>query len=75
MEEPLIETPIDFPVKSTMELVPSLIAISLRSPGIYDSVQIFPHETRSQEIKLLMVQSAVSSVFIIDDSHLSLICD
>jgi len=58
-----------------MELISSLAAIraslSLRSPYKYDPVQICLQETGSQEIRLLMVQSAVGSVFIVDDSHLS----
>ena len=36
VEESLIETPKGLPVEPIMELVPSLIAISLRSPDVYN---------------------------------------
>ena len=43
VKEPLIETLVYLRVEPTME--PSLTAISLRSPDVYDSLQIFLHET------------------------------
>ena len=62
-----------------MELISSLAvmraSLSLRSPDEYDSLQICLQETCSREIKLLMVQSVVGSVFIMDDSLLSATCD
>jgi len=70
VEEPLIETHIDLPEESTMKLISFLTAISLRSSDIYDLLQIFLREIGSQEINLLMVQSAVSFIFIMDDSRL-----
>ena len=57
-----------------MELVSSLTAIPLTSPDIYDPLQIFLQETGSQEISLFMVQSAVRSVSIMGNLHLSTIC-
>jgi len=75
VEELLIDTLMKLLVEPTMELVPSLTAIPLRSPDIYDSLQIFLQKTGSQEISLLMVQSAVRSVFIMDDLHLFAIYD
>jgi len=60
-----------------MELVPSLIvmrtSLSSRSPGEYDPLQICLQETDSQDIRVLMVQSAIGSVFIMDDVPLSAI--
>ena len=68
--EELINTLVELLVEPIMELVPSLIAILLRSPDIYDSLQIFLQETGSQKISLLMIQSAICSVFIMDGLHL-----
>ena len=46
VEELLIETLVDLPAKSTMELLFSSpvmrILVSLRSPDLYDLLQIFP---------------------------------
>jgi len=53
---------------------PMIFHLSLRSPNVYDPLQIFLQEAGSQEIKLVMVQSALSSIFIMDDSHLSTTC-
>ena len=65
IEELSIETLVNFSVKPTMKLVSFLIlmrdSLSLRSPDVYDTSQIFLHETGSQEIMLLLVQSALSS--------------
>jgi len=41
MKVPLIEIHVDLPATPTMELVPSLTAISLRSPNVYDLWQVF----------------------------------
>ena len=67
VEEPLIETLVELPVEPIMELVPSLTAIPLSSPDVYNPMQIFLQETGSQEISLFIVQSAVRSVFIMND--------
>ena len=71
-EKTLIKSLIDLPTEPTMELMSSLIAMraSLKLPDVYDPLQIILQETGSQEIKLLMMQSAVNSVFIMNDSHL-----
>ena len=45
VKESLIETIVDLPVEPTMELVPSLTAISLRSLNVYDPLQIFLQKT------------------------------
>jgi len=45
----------------------------LRSPDAYDLLQICLQELGSLEIKPLMVQNAVSSVFIMDDVPQSVI--
>jgi len=62
-----------------MKLVSSLAGLGtsllLRSPDEYDPLQIYQQETCSQKIRLLMMQSAISSVFIMDDSYLSASCD
>ena len=77
VEKPSIETLVDLPKELIRNLVPSLTAMraSLRSPNVYYPLQIFIHETGSQNINLLMVQSTVHSVFITDDSHMSATCD
>jgi len=67
----LIDTLVELLVELIIELVSSLTAIPLKSPDIYDPLQIFLQETESQEISLLMVQSTIHSVFIMDDLHLS----
>ena len=43
------------------------VLLSLRLPDTYDSLQIFLQQLGSQEIKLLMGQSTISSVFSEDD--------
>jgi len=79
VEELPIETLVDLPTELTMGLLslspPMIFSLSLRSPDVYDLLQIFLQEAGSQEIKLVMVQSAVSLVFIMDDSHMSATCD
>jgi len=47
VEESLMETPVDLPVESIINLVLSLTAISLKSPDIYDQLHIFLQETES----------------------------
>ena len=58
VEELLIETLVDILTESTMELVPSLTvmraSLFLRLPDVYDLLQIFLHETISQEIDTLI---------------------
>jgi len=75
VEELYIGTLVELLVEPIVELVLYLTAIPLRSPDIYDLLQIFLQETRSQETSLSMVQNAISSVFIMVDSHLSAACD
>ena len=48
-------------------------SLLLRSPDGYDPLQICLQEIGSQEIRLLMMPSAVGSVFIIDDMSQSAI--
>jgi len=71
VEELHVETLVDLPTKPTLELVRSLAAMRvsffLRSPNVYDSLQICLQEPGSQEIKSLMVQSTIGSVFIMND--------
>ena len=59
VKELLIGTLVDLLAESTMKLLPSSpamrIPVSLRSPDLYDSFQIFLQETESQEIKLFKV--------------------
>ena len=56
-----IETIVDLPVEPTLELVPSLTvmmaSLFLRSPDVYDILQIFLQETGSQEISALVCGS------------------
>jgi len=75
VKEPLIKTLVKLSVEPTMELVPSLTCILLRSPDVYDLLQIFLQETGSQEFSIFMVQSTLCLVFIMDDSSLSATCD
>jgi len=64
------------PTMRSLSLSPTMIfSLSLRSPDVYDTLQIFLQEAKLQEIKQVMMQSAVSSVFIMNDSHLSATCD
>ena len=59
VKEPLIETLVDLSVEPTMELVPSLTVISLRSSDVYDPLQIFRQETGSQKIGVLVYEFSV----------------
>ena len=71
VEELPIETLVDFPAEPTLELASHLAAMRvsffLRSPDVNDLLQICLQEPGSQEMRSLMLQSAVSSVFIMDD--------
>ena len=59
IEEPLIGTSADLLAELVMELVPStpaaIVPVTLRSPDLYDHLQIFLQETESHEISLFMV--------------------
>ena len=74
-----IEIFVDFSTEPTMRLLslspPMIVLLSLRLSDIYDPLQIFLQEAGSHEIKLVMVQSAVSSIFIMDNSHMFATCD
>jgi len=53
VEEPLIENLVDLLTEPTREVVSSLKVISLRSPDVYDPLQIFLQETILHEIGTL----------------------
>jgi len=55
VEEPLIENLVDLLTEPTREVVSSLKVISLRSPDVYDPLQIFLQETILHEIGTLGV--------------------
>ena len=61
----------DLPPEPTMKIVPSLVAMKtsllLRPPDEYDPLQICLQEIGLQDIMLLMMPSAVGSVFIMND--------
>jgi len=65
-----VEILVDLPAELTLKLVPPLAAMRvsffLRSPDVYDPLQICLQESGSQEINALLVQSALCSVFIMD---------
>ena len=71
VEELPLETFIDLSTKPTLKLVPPVAAMRvsffLKSPDVYDPLQICLQKPGSQEIRPLMVQSVVDSVFIMDD--------
>jgi len=78
VEELPIDTLVNLSTELTIELFSSVMiffSLSLRSPNIYDPLQIFLQEMGAQEIRLLKVQSAVNSIFIMDNSHLSVPCN
>ena len=54
VKEHLIETLVNLPMEPTMES--SLTTISLRSPDVYDSLQIFLQEIGSLEIGVLVCE-------------------
>jgi len=68
----------DLPAEPTMKLLPSSpamrVQLSLRSSDTYDSLQIFLQQTGSQEIKRLIVQSTIGSVFSRDDLPRHIAC-
>ena len=61
-----------------MELMTSTPAMRVplyqRSPDLYDPLQIFLHETESQEVRLFIVRSSVDLVLILEDAPLSVTC-
>ena len=73
VEELPVETLVDLLAEPTLELVPPLtgmkVSFFFRLPNAYDPLQICLQEPGSQEIRPLMVQSAVSSVFIMNNLH------
>jgi len=73
--EPLMETSADLPAELVMELVPPTpavrVPVTLRSPDLYDSLQIFLQETGSQLIKQFIVRSIVDSALTQKDMHVS----
>ena len=78
VEEPLIEIFVDLPAEPTMDLLPSSsatrVTLSLRSRDTYDPLDIFLQQAGSQEIKFLIVQSTIVSVFSGDDLHRHAAC-
>ena len=64
VEELLVETLVDILAELTLKLVPPLAAIRvsffLRSPDVYDPLQIFLQEICSQEISILICGSVFS---------------
>jgi len=54
VNEPLIETLVDFPVEPTIE--PYLTCIFLRSPDVYDPLKIFLQEIGSPDIGALVCE-------------------
>ena len=76
--EPLVETLADLSVELVMELAPPTpavrVPVTLRSPDFYDPLQIFLHETESQEVRLFIVRSSVDLVLILEDAPLSVTC-
>ena len=71
VEDLPIDTLVDLPAETTLELVPPLSVMNvlffLTSPDVYDPLRICLQEPDSQEIRPLMVQSAVDSIFIMND--------
>ena len=64
VEELHVETLVDLPVEPTLEIVPPLAAMRasffLRSPDVYNPLQIFLHKTGSQEIDALVCELVYS---------------
>ena len=71
--EPFVETLTNLSAELAMELVPPTpvvrVPVTLKSPDLYDSLQIFLQETGSQEIWLFMVRSTVESILIREDCN------
>ena len=71
IEESLVEILADLPAEFAMDLVPSSPAVRvflpLRSPNVYDLLQIVLEAIGSQEFGFLMVQSTISPVFSAED--------
>ena len=77
VEELPVDSFPDLPTELILKLVPLLIAMRvlffLRSPDVYDPLQICLQESGSQEIRSLIVQSAIDSVVLMDDVSQSVI--
>jgi len=78
IREPLVEISADLSAELDMELVPPTpdvrVPVTLRSPDLYDPLQIFLQETMSQEVRLFMVRSIFDSVLIQKNTPLSATC-
>ena len=78
IEEPLVKNSVDLSAELAMELMTSTpamrVPVSQRSPDLYNPLQIFLHETESQEVRLFVVRSTVDSVLILEDASLSVTC-
>jgi len=78
VEEFLIGTLVDLLSESTMELLlssPTIrIPVSLRSPDLYDPLQIFLQDTESHEIRLFRMRNTVDSVLTQEDALSSATC-
>jgi len=76
--EHVVETSADLSAKLVMELVPLMLAVrvtvTLRSPDLYDLLQIFLQEIGSHEIMLFMVRSTLESVLIQENVSLFATC-
>jgi len=69
VEEPLIGTNVDLLAEPTMKLSSSamVVLLSLRSPDVYDPLQVFLEATWLREVGFLMVQSTIGPVFNMND--------
>ena len=78
VKELLIGTLVNLSAESAMELLMSSpamrIPVSLRSPDLYDLLQIFLHDTESWEISLFRVQRTIDLVLIREDTLSSATC-
>ena len=76
VKDPLIRTHVNLPAEPTMKLSSSAmrVPLSLRSPDVYDHLQIFLKATGSQEVEFPMVQSTIGPVFNIDDLFRHVAC-
>ena len=65
VEELPVETLVDLPAELTLELVPPLtvmrVSFFLKSPDVYDPLQICLQKPGSQEIRSLMMQCNIFS--------------
>ena len=78
VEELLIGTLVDLPTETPMEslLFSSVmrIPVSLRSPDLYDLLQIFLQDTESQKIRLFRVRNTIDSLLTQKVTLLSATC-